>query len=239
MTLTATLMLLSLLLAIALAACAWLWQRLRGLEQRLVEHGRERVADVRNERLSAASEERARLLADLHDDIGAKLMTLVHAVEQPELADLARAVVQDFRDVVSRSNQDPCSLLQALGQIREETEHRLDSAGSVLDWQQHADLPDPMLDEAQVLHLFRISREAVTNALRHGHATHIRIRARAVGRSLLLDLTDNGPGFAAQAHAGRGTVSMRSRAQQLAGTIDWTAGTIGGTKVVLEFPLPV
>ena len=222
-----------------LIVCALSWRRQRQMRAQIASMQANQSSDVASARLRAASEERARLLADLHDDIGAKLMTLVHAVEQPELADLARAVVQDFRDVVSRSNQDPCSLLQALGQIREETEHRLDSAGSILDWQQHADLPDPMLDEAQVLHLFRISREAVTNALRHGHATHIRIRARAVGNSLLLDLTDNGPGFAAQAHAGRGTVSMRSRAQQLAGTIDWTAGTIGGTKVVLEFPLPV
>lgn len=221
-----------------LIVCALSWRRQRAMRAQIASMQALQSSDVASARLRAASEERARLLADLHDDIGAKLMTLVHAVEQPELADLARAVVQDFRDVVSRSNQDPCSLLQALGQIREETEHRLDCAGSILDWQQHADLPDPMLDEAQVLHLFRISREAVTNALRHGHATHIRIRARAVGNSLLLDLTDNGPGFAAQAHAGRGTVSMRSRARQLAGTIDWTAGTIGGTKVVLEFPLP-
>jgi len=221
-----------------LVVCALSWRRQHEMRSQIARMQADQSSDVASARLRAASDERTRLLADLHDDIGAKLMTLVHTVEQPELADLARALVQDFRDVVSRSNQDPCSLLQALGQIREETEQRLDSAGSTLDWQQHADLPDPMLDEAQVLNLFRISREAVTNALRHGHATHIRIRARAVGNSLLLDLTDNGPGLAAQAHAGRGTVSMRSRAQQLAGTIDWIAGTIGGTKVVLEFPLP-
>lgn len=220
-------------------ACARLWRRQRELLEQIRQLQLAQAADVRNQRLLAAADERTRLLADLHDDIGAKLLTLVHAVQQPELADLARAVVQDFRDVVSRSNQDACTLLQALGQIREETGHRLDTAGSTLDWQQDERLPDPALDEAQVLHLFRISREAVTNALRHGHATHIRIRAQAVGASLLLDVTDNGPGFAPQHHEGRGTVSMRSRAQQLAGTIDWTPGTVGGTKVILEFPLPV
>lgn len=229
----------ALVILVLLMVCGLSWRRQRRMQAEIARMRAEQSSDVAAARLRAAADERNRLLADLHDDIGAKLMTLVHAVEQPELADLARAVVQDFRDVVSRSNQDPCSLLQALGQIREETEHRLDSAGSALDWQQDAGLPDPMLDEAQVLHLFRISRECITNALRHGHATHIRIRAQAVGNSLLLDVTDNGPGLAAQAHAGRGTVSMRSRARQLAGTIDWTAGTIGGTKVVLEFPLPV
>ena len=226
------------LLAALIAFAVWMLRRQRRLQDQLAQLQAQLADALRAERLKAAAEERQRLLADLHDDIGAKLLTLVHAVREPELADLARAVVQDFRDVVSRTNQDACTLQQALGQIREETEHRLESSGGLLDWQQDAALPDPLLDEAQVLHLFRISREAVTNALRHGHATHIRVRAKAVGQSLLLDVTDNGPGLAAEHHAGRGTDSMRNRAHQLAGTIDWTAGTRGGTKVVLEFPLP-
>lgn len=189
---------------------------------------------------TAAAEEQKRLLADLHDDIGAKLTTLVHALDDPQQADLVRSVVQDFRDIVSRTQQDPCSLLEALGQMREETEQRLDAVGSRLDWQQAADLPDPPLDEAQVLHLFRIVREAITNALRHGSATHIRVRVRAFGDRLLLDLTDDGPGLRAQTPPGlgRGTSSMRDRARQLSGTIDWEPGTLGGTKVILEFPLP-
>lgn len=192
-------------------------------------------------RQAAAAEERHRLLANLHDDIGAKLTTLVHALEKPEHADLVRAVVQDFRDIVSRTQQDACTLLEALGQMREETEQRLDAVNSVLDWQQASDLPDPPLDEAQVLHLFRIARETVTNALRHGHARHIRVRIRAIADHLLLDFTDDGPGLRPnipRAGLGRGTSSMRDRAEQLSGTIDWAPGTLGGTKVILEFPLP-
>lgn len=191
-------------------------------------------------RQAAAAEERHRLLADLHDDIGAKLTTLVHALDNPAHADLIRAVVQDFRDIVSRTQQDACTLLEALAQMREETEQRLDAVASVLDWQQAADLPDPALDEAQVLHLFRIGRETVTNALRHGHARHIRVRVRAVADHLLLDFTDDGPGLrpsVPEAGLGRGTSSMRNRAEQLSGTIDWAPGTLGGTKVILEFPL--
>src|SRR3546814_20974782 len=79
--------------------------------------------------------------------------------------------------------------------MREETEQRLDAVDSLLDWQQAGDLPDPPLDEAQVLHLFRSAREAVTSALRHGRARQIRVRVLAAADHLLLDFTDDGPGL--------------------------------------------
>jgi signal transduction histidine kinase len=229
---------LALVLLLALLGAIVLLRRER---RRSAQLDRELADKLMLARQAAAAEERHRLLADLHDDIGAKLTTLVHALDHPAHADLVRAVVQDFRDIVSRTQQDACTLLEALGQMREETEQRLDAVDSVLDWQQAADLPDPALDEAQVLHLFRIGREAVTNALRHGHARHIRVRVRAVADHLLLDFTDDGPGLrpsVPEAGLGRGTSSMRNRAEQLSGTIDWAPGTLGGTKVILEFPLP-
>lgn len=235
---SATFSLLAALAVLALARTVVLLRRERQHSARLNVELADKLTLARQ---GAAAEERHRLLADLHDDIGAKLTTLVHALEKPEHADLVRAVVQDFRDIVSRTQQDACTLLEALAQIREETEQRLDAVASVLDWQQAADLPDPALDEAQVLHLFRIARETVTNALRHGHARHIRVRIRAIADHLLLDFTDDGPGLRPnlpQAGLGRGTSSMRDRAEQLSGTIDWAPGTLGGTKVILEFPLP-
>lgn len=227
-----------LLLALAGITLAF-WQRTRVLQAEL-QHLRDATdARLEQERQQSAENERRRLMDDLHDDIGAKLLNLIHSLERPEQADLARSVVQDFRDVVSRSRQDACTLLQALGQIREETEARLDACGSQLDWQQHPDTPDPDLDERQTLHLFRIVRESITNALRHGHATHVRMRIGAIAGELLLDVTDDGPGLAlAGDAAGRGLAGMRHRAQALQGSIGWEAGTLGGTKVILRFPLP-
>ena len=231
-------LLLMLLLAIAAFALAT-HRRTRALHDELERLRSATATQLADERRQGADGERRRLLDDLHDDIGAKLLQLIHSLERPDQADLARAVMQDFRDVVSRSHQDACTLLQALGQIREETEARLDACGSQLDWQQHPDTPDPDLDEQQTLHLFRIAREAVTNALRHGQATLLRVRAMAVGGELLLDVTDNGPGLRPHAGGGRGIAGMRHRAEALHGSIDWEPGTHGGTKVILRFPLPV
>jgi len=190
------------------------------------------------EREQAATAERERIFGDLHDDLGAKLLTLIHTLDDADGADLARSVLQDFRDIVSRSADASGTLLQILAQIKDETEQRLGLMGVDLMWQQDDDLPDIALDSAQALHLFRIVREAVSNSLRHAHPTMMRIRARVLQHLLVLDVTDDGDSLSHDGPLGRGMVNMRRRAEELHGSIAWDAGTFGGTKVVLRFPLP-
>jgi len=183
------------------------------------------------------AEERERIYKDLHDDIGAKLLQLIHRAESPAQADLARAVLQDVRDVVSRSRRPPAPLLQLLDEIEAEARQRLSAAGAELLWEQDSSLPDAVLDQAQTLHLIRISREALSNALRHGQARWLRVRAFRAGAELMLEITDDGQYCPAQIGEGRGTATMRERAAGLSGDIRWDAGTLGGTKVVLRAPI--
>ena len=58
------------------------------------------------------------------------------------------------------------------------------------------------------------------------------------GTSLVFEVTDDGHFDPARIGDGRGTRSMRTRAGELQGNIDWQQGTLGGTKVRLSFPLP-
>ncbi|WP_020648030.1 sensor histidine kinase [Solimonas variicoloris] len=185
---------------------------------------------------AAVAAERERIYRDLHDDLGAKLLTLVHGAADPALADLARSALQDLRDVVSRTRGEPGTLQMALGEIRREAEQRLAAAGARLAWEPADDLPDPALDAAQALHLYRIVREALSNALKHAQARTVRIRVRRHGGALYLDVTDDGPGVAEP--PGQGVHGMRRRAEALGGAVDWSSGTVGGTKVTLHFPLP-
>jgi signal transduction histidine kinase len=233
------------LLLLFLLACL-LWWRERSLARRLLrERGAIRAelesSFAEREALSgerAAAEERERIYADLHDDIGARLLSLIHSSPSAPQADLARTILQDLRDVVSRSRGEPATLIEALSEIRSEAAQRLALLGGTLDWQQAEDLPDPQLDRAQALHLFRIVREAISNAVKHTPARHIRIRSARSGNELILDITDDGAGSGDGLPGGRGTDNMRQRAAELQGSIAWDAGTLGGTKVLLRFPLP-
>lgn len=232
------------LLILFLVACA-LWWRERALARRLLRERSAAYEELERSfterealaRERVAAEERERIYADLHDDIGARLLSLIYASPSATQADIARTLLQDLRDVVSRSRGAPGTLLEVLQEIRIEAQQRLALAGGTLDWQQADNLPDPQLDRGQALHLFRIVREALSNALQHGAARHVRIRVALSTCQLVLDVTDDGPGNDREPE-GRGSDNMRQRAAELQGTIAWDTGTLGGTKVLLRFPLP-
>ncbi len=215
-----------------------LWRQrrsLQGLQQRIAAQTLAQHAAIRAE---AIAEERERIYSNLHDDLGAKLLQLIYSATTPEQADTARSLLQDVRDVVTRSRGAPGSLLEILGEIRSEAEQRLRTVDIALDWQQPDDLVDPALDQAQSLHLFRIVREAISNVIRHARAQALRVRMASDGRVLRLELIDDGVG-PSNTGAGRGKDNMRARARELDGDITWKGGTAGGTKVLLSFPLPI
>lgn len=224
------------LLGVLLLGFAICWQRERRAHHAvLAALQAERAERERVIGEQAAAQERERIYHDLHDDLGAKLLGLIHGASTPQQADQARAVLQDLRDTVSRSRGTPGNLGDVLADIRNEARQRLAAASITLHWNEADNLPDPPLRSEQSLHLHRIVREAISNTIRHAEADSLRVRVARRGGELLLELTDDGhrsPGD------GRGTRGMRQRAQELAGDIRWTEGTAGGTKVVLVFPLP-
>jgi signal transduction histidine kinase len=189
-------------------------------------------------REQAAAQERERIYSDLHDDLGAKLLGLVHRAPTPEYADAARAILQDLRDVVTRSRGTPGMLEDVLADLRGEAAQRLLAADIALRWEEPDDLPELELDHSRSLHLHRIVREAISNVIRHAHAHALRVRVRVAREELQLELTDDGAGVNAGAmESGAGMRGMRGRAAELEGDIRWTRGTAGGTKILLAVPL--
>jgi signal transduction histidine kinase len=186
----------------------------------------------------AIDEERRRIYDDLHDDIGSRLLTLLHRVQEPAQQQMVREILQDLRAILARDRGIEGTLLEVLAQLREETEQRLLTREVELDWRQADDLPDPLLHRAQGMHLFRIGRESVTNAMRHAPGGRMRVVVGLVGNDLVFEVTDDGHFDPSRIGEGRGTRSMQSRAGELHGNISWQAGTLGGTKVLLRFPLP-
>lgn len=209
----------------------------RELESRVEAGGRELAASYERrallERETATAEERERIYRDLHDDIGAKLLSLAIRAKSPEDADIARSALQDLRDVVSRSSRSDAPLTELLADWRAEIEGRFSSAGLRLVWNQPDDLPDRNMAAAEALNLGRILRESVSNVLRHAGAAGVVIGVHFARGQYQISIEDDGNGKPRA--PGRGMRNMRARAAQLGGNIDWAWGE-RGCRVMLELP---
>jgi signal transduction histidine kinase len=91
-------------------------------------------------------------------------------------------------------------------------------------------------------HLLRIGQEAVTNAIRHGHAERIRLTLEYAPRSVTLQVEDDGLGFesspAALARGHYGLATMRERAEHLSGRFRVVSDHGEGTLVEVVVPTP-
>jgi signal transduction histidine kinase len=70
--------------------------------------------------------------------------------------------------------------------------------------------------------LYRITQEALNNALKHARATAVTVFVRASEEWIEVEITDNGCGFEPErlnGQSGLGLISMRERAEQLGGEL--------------------
>ena len=99
---------------------------------------------------------------------------------------------------------------------------------------------DPALDKDGTIAVYRIVQEALTNVVRHAHATAVRIELRESRGELVLTVQDNGVGFtleAARKPASFGLLGIRERAQLLGGSMQTDNPLVGGARITVRLPL--
>jgi signal transduction histidine kinase len=166
--------------------------------------------------------ERERIARDLHDDIGAKLLTLIHESRSERIAGLARSAIAEMREVVTGLRAQPLELASALADWRAELAERAAAANCAMQWSQPDSLPPHRLSPRQQLNLARILREAASNALRHAQARSLEAVIHADAAGLQISIRHDGTlTEPADWQEGTGLTTMRRRAADLGGTISW------------------
>jgi signal transduction histidine kinase len=94
----------------------------------------------------------------------------------------------------------------------------------------------PLLPAAVEVATYRIVQEALTNVVRHAHASACRIHL-SLDEMLSLEICDDGVGLASEYHAGVGMRSMHERATELGGTCVVEPVPTGGTRVLARLPV--
>ena len=87
-------------------------------------------------------------------------------------------------------------------------------------------------------HLYCIARECLTNIQRHANANNIQISLSKTKDQIMLQIEDDGEGFAPQSVSGSfGISGMKQRAEQLGGALSIQSTPNLGTKVQVLIPL--
>lgn len=222
-------------------------QRLNAeLEHRLAEKSEEirstyaRVEEAKRE--WAQMSERQRILADLHDGVGASLVGLLRHVQSgsADRASIERRVqevLQEMRIAIDALQPRDGDLAAVLGALRYRLDDIIRSSGVRLVWEVE-ELPEVGgLKPSTVFALQRIVLEAITNALKHSGAQVLRLRARACNGEVEVHIEDDGHGFETSRHAaGLGLANMRARAQRIGARLRIYSHPGNGTIVRLSLP---
>ena len=215
------------------------------LEQRIreataeIEKNFNQLAELRVEQVT--ERERKRIAADLHDDLGAKLLTIVHTSDSERISTLAREALEEMRLSVRGLTGRPVRLADALGDWRAEVVSRLAQAGIEAEWTAPEDLPQTLSARAYV-QTTRILREATSNIIKHSGASRCSMKCTIADGDFQLVIQDNGDGIKSEPEntrtdRGHGMATMKQRAKQLQGQCLVESGPGYGTVIRLTLPL--
>ncbi len=218
------------------------------LEQRVAEKSGEiersyaQLTVLRTEQ--AAQGERQRIASDLHDDLGAKLLTIAQVSLQTDdrerIASMARQALEEMRLSVRGLTANPAHAGDVVADWRAETVGRMSSTTMHFEW--HAQEPDAALILPARTHvqLTRVLREALSNTIRHSQGRRCRVHIAFEVDAIALEVEDDGRGLPSSVFAsapGHGLPSIEQRVRKLGGHHRFSRGPWGGTLLSVRVPL--
>ncbi|WP_010137920.1 sensor histidine kinase [Oceanicola sp. S124] len=197
---------------------------------------------------AGATEERARIARDIHDNISVHLLGALHSDRPERKNELVRETLADLRRIIEDGDDTPeQDLAEILAELRHDLAELLAANGIALDWPAAPGpairLPNPLAHALRSL-----LREAVNNARRHAGCHLVRVRIGTDDARILVSVADDGSGlppavatqFAITGTGpegwGHGLGNMRSRVEKLGGEMQIGVSPEGG--VLIEASLP-
>ncbi len=219
----------------------------RALQDEILERTR-----LEREIMQISAKEQQRIGQELHDELGQELTGLSY---------LAHSLFRKLRDKELPESEKAGELAQgiprALGQVRSIVKGLIPMEVTVagvetallmllngiekqtgikcsLDGTDAIYVPDDYC----AVQFYRITQEAVNNAIKHGKADQISVVIRSDEQTLRIEIRDNGIGIStdAQKAAGCGLRIMRYRARAVGGKVETQRMAQGGTLVACTVP---
>lgn len=210
---------------------------------------------LERELLRSSDRERWRIGQDLHDGLGQHLtgVAFFSAAMAQRLESIAPPEAVNARrmgDMVNNMIAWTRYLSRSLAPVSVEANGLLDALESLTAQTQELykiqctfddDVIDLPSEPTILVDLYRIAQEAISNAIRHGHASLIQVELKQTGSQLMLSVTDDGCGMPSGGTQGPGLGLriMRHRAVNLRGSLVVEHNRPQGTIICCVIPLQV
>ncbi|TMF46308.1 MAG: sensor histidine kinase [Chloroflexi bacterium] len=209
------------------------------------------VARHKQERDQAAEEERLRIARELHDVVAHNVSVM--AIQAGAARVSENSSKEALQSIESTARDTLAELNRLLGVLRKQSDDAplapqpgLDQVDALIKTAREAGLeaslkvtgqPRP-LPAALDLSAYRILQEAITNVLKHAHASRVELTIAYQPDAVLLTVSDNGIGAQQPvgASTGHGLIGLRERVDLFNGELTSGSGSLGGYVVRAKLP---
>lgn len=205
---------------------------------------------LHEQKATVLQQERWRMMQDMHDGLGGRLVHLQQAVSTPGaapagLALLVKQALDELRMTVNATGVSHAQVSYMLGSLRERLDTLCAHYGKKLAWDV-ADIPElPQIDEVKIAALEKMILEIFTNIAKHSNAGEVKLSAGYQPHAQVwVRVIENGSGFQATRPAalrsplelpGKGLKGLNQRAIAMGAALNFSAD---GCEIEVILPCP-
>lgn len=195
----------------------------------------------------AVARERARMSRELHDGIATDLAGAISLFKvylenhkgQPDetlknVFEILEGLLRQVREALADLRPAPIGSEGLVGEIRRQAEEFSRLYGIRVELSSNG--TEDMLASQHREVVAQVVREALTNVRRHSGSSICRVKMGFAARPFLIEVSDEGRGFASDGGAGYGLMGMRERAAGIGGRLEVVSTQGRGTTVFLFGP---
>lgn len=196
----------------------------------------------------AEEDERKRIAADLHDNLGAYVASIVSNLDLIEpggddspkgravrqLRSNSQEIVSQLNDTIWALKKDALSLTAISDRVKVFIQRLQHSYPGITVSVIEKIEQDLMLSPSHAFQLFRMMQEAINNALRHSRGTRVDVIVESRDGDWRILVTDDGVGLRQTIKEGNGLANMKERAAAAGWQVDWRSEEGSGTSVVIS-----
>lgn len=227
-----------------------LYDKLKMSEEKLIE-----VNSQLEEYLTSIEEltvlkERNRISREIHDSVGHSLSTAMIQLSAMESiankeGSMLRNMARNLREFINESFQD---VKKAVSELKSDDYDNYRGIIRIQDLCKNFEKMSGVevnitlskgnwtLSTKQSSHLYRITQEVLSNALRHGKSSKVKVIINFIENEVVISFKDNGVGTDIIKESGFGLKNIRERVEEIGGTIDMNSEVGAGFFIKLVIP---